>query len=283
MEIITAKTKISELIKANSKSIDAIASLAKPLEKLKNPILRKIMASRVTIGEAAKMGGTTVEEFKRVLLPLGFTFEQETATKQESYAKEETSSELKPTWLQEANQADIDFYDVRPIIDNGADPLKEILGRFKTTEPGKILCIINNFVPTPLIHLLKQEKAEATFVETISDKEFNTYFLKKEKGTLHSSVTAEEKLNMDDAESFAAICNKFTKEQTKEIDVRELEMPGPMEKILSELQELPTGNALYINHKRVPVYLLEELADKDYQVHINNKEEGNVKMLIFKK
>ena len=277
MQNITAKTKISELIKYNSKSVDAIASLAKPLEKLKNPILRKIMASRVTIGEAAKMGGTTVEEFKRVLLPLGFTFEQEIT------AKEEASAESKPTWLQQANQADIDFYDVRPIIDNGADPLKEILGRFKTTEPGKILCIINNFVPTPLIHLLKQEKAEATFVETISDKEFNTYFLKKEKAASNSSTTAEEKLNMDDAESFEEVCNQFTKEQTKEIDVRELEMPGPMEVILSELQVLPVGNALYINHKRVPVYLLEELADKNYEVHINNREEGNVKMLIFKK
>ena len=277
MEIITARTKISELIKFNSKSVDAIASLAKPLEKLKNPILRKIMASRVTIGEAAKMGGTTVEEFKRVLLPLGFTFEEETSLKQD------TTSESKPTWLQQANQANIDFYDVRPIIDNGADPLKEILGRFKTTEPGKILCIINNFVPTPLIHLLKQEKAEATFVETISEKEFNTYFLKKEKETSNSSVAAAEKLQMDDVESFATVCEQFTKEQTKEIDVRELEMPGPMEMILSELEELPAGNALYINHKRVPVYLLEELADKIYEVHINNREEGNVKMLIFKK
>ena len=277
MENITAKTKISELIKSNPKSVDAIASLAKPLEKLKNPILRKIMASRVTIGEAAKMGGTSVEEFKRVLLPLGFTFKQEVST------KEEVSSEPKPTWLQQTNKADIDFYDVRPIIDNGADPLKEILGRFKTIEPGKILCIINNFVPTPLIHLLKQEKAEATFVEKISEKVFNTYFLKKEKEESRSSETVEEKLQMNDKESFDEICSQFTKDQTKEIDVRELEMPGPMEMILSELQELPAGNALYINHKRVPVYLLEELADKNYQVHINNREEGNVKMLIFKK
>ncbi len=277
MEIITVRTKISELIKVNSKSIDAIASLAKPLEKLKNPILRKIMASRVTIGEAAKMGATTVEEFKRVLLPLGFTFEQEVST------KENVASEQKPTWLQQANQVDIDFYDVRPIIDNGADPLKEILGRFKTTQPRKILCIINNFVPTPLIHLLKQEKAEASFVEAISDKEFNTYFLKKEKEVGDSPKTSDEKLQMHDEQSFEVIDDQFSKERTKQIDVRDLEMPGPMEMILSELQNLPAGNALYINHKRVPVYLLEELADKNYQVHIHNKEKGDVRMLIFKK
>lgn len=277
METITAKTKISELIKFNSKSVDAIASLAKPLEKLKNPILRKIMASRVTIGEAAKMGGTTVAEFKRVLTPLGFTFEEE------SNNKEEAIAETRPDWLQNANQADIDFYDVRSIIDNGADPLKEILGRFKTVEPSKILCIINNFVPTPLIHLLKQEKAEATFVENISDKEFNTYFLKKDKEIEHPSVTADEKLMMDDAENFELVCNQFSPEKTKEIDVRELEMPGPMHLILEELEILPAAHALFINHKRVPVYLLEELADKNYQVHINNREEGNVKMLIFRK
>ncbi|QDP85495.1 DUF2249 domain-containing protein [Chryseobacterium sp. SNU WT5] len=277
METITAKTKISELIKFNPKSVDAIASLAKPLEKLKNPILRKIMASRVNIGEAAKMGGTTVEEFKRVLLPLGFTFDQDLSS------KDETTAETKPDWLRNAKQVDIDFYDVRPIIDNGADPLKEILGRFKTVEPGKILCIINNFVPTPLIHLLKQEKAEETFVETISDKEFNTYFLKREKEVTNSSTTADEKLQMDDEESFAAICNRFTNQQTKEIDVRELEMPGPMQLILSELEELKPENALYVNHKRVPVYLLEELADKNYEVHINNRQDGDVKMLIFKK
>lgn len=277
MQNITAKTKISELIKLNSNSIDAIASLAKPLEKLKNPILRKIMASRVSIAEAAKMGGTTVEEFQRVLRPLGFNLETEIKD------KEKAATDLKPSWLSQADQVDIDFYDVRPIIDEGADPLKEILGRFKTVQPGKILCIINNFVPTPLIHLLKQEKAEATYVETINDKEFHTYFLKKEKETAHSSTTANEKLQMDDAASFEAICAQFAAEEKKEIDVRELEMPGPMQVILAELEELPSGNALYINHKRVPVFLLEKLADKNYEVHINNREEGNVKMLIFKK
>src|SRR5690606_22514620 len=72
---ISEKTKISELIKANPKSVQAIAALSKPLQKLKNPILRKIMASRVTIAEAAKMGGVPVLEFRRALEPLGFVFE----------------------------------------------------------------------------------------------------------------------------------------------------------------------------------------------------------------
>ncbi|MBF6609888.1 MAG: DUF2249 domain-containing protein [Chryseobacterium sp.] len=277
MKTITEKTKISELIKEDPESINAIASIAKPLEKLKNPILRKIMASRVTIAEAAKMGGATVEDFIRVLRPLGFHFEETVSE------KEIASVENKPEWLQKTAEPEIDFYDVRPIIDNGADPLKEILHRFKETPSGKILCIINSFIPTPLIHLLKQEKAEDTFTEIKSEKLFYTYFLKKEKQEEVISASSEEKLLMHNEESFGEIYSRFSQEQLREIDVRSLEMPGPMEAILSELEDLPEDHALYIHHKRVPVYLLEELADKDFEVHIYSVDEGNVKMLIFKK
>lgn len=272
---ITATTKISELIKANSKSIEAIASLAKPLEKLKNPILRKIMASRVTIAEAAKMGGTTVEEFQRVLMPLGFSF------KADCNPVAQKEAEILPMWLENAPQEDIDFYDVRSIIDNGADPLKEILGRFKTVPSGKILCIVNNFLPTPLIHLLKQEKAEGAFVEKVGDKEYRTYFLKKESTSSQSSE--KKQVQMHDDITFDVIYKNFSPEQTRIIDVRALEMPAPLELILTELKTLPKDHALYVHHKRVPIYLLEELADKDYGIHILQKAEGDVKILIDRK
>lgn len=276
MKTISVNTKISELIKENSGSVDAIASIAKPLEKLKNPILRKIMASRVTIAEASKMTGTKVDDFKRVLSPLGFIFEGEES------AKEESSAKAKPSWLQNAPKEIIDFYDVRPIIDDGADPLKEIIHRFKEVKPGEILCVINGFVPTPLIHLLKQEKAEDTFVETISDKKFHTYFLKKKKDA-EATNSFESKLQMNGIEAFSGILAKFNDDQIRRIDVRALEMPAPMQAILGELKDLPEGNALYIDHRRVPVYLLEELADKDFAIHIHNVAEGDVKMLIFRK
>ena len=276
MKTISINTKISELIKENSGSVDALASIAKPLEKLKNPILRKIMASRVTIAEASKMTGTKVDDFKRVLSPLGFIFEGDES------AKEELSAAPRPSWLKDAPKEIIDFYDVRPIIDDGADPLKEILHRFKEVKPGEILCVINGFVPTPLIHLLKQEKAEDTFVETISDKEFHTYFLKK-KIEAEMADSFESKLQMNGVEAFNGILAKFSEDQIRRIDVRGLEMPGPMHTILGELEKLPEGNALFIDHKRVPVYLLEELADKDFEVHIHNVAEGDVKMLIFRK
>src|SRR5690606_27650472 len=98
--IIKADTRISDLIKENKGSIDAIASLAKPLEKLKNPILRKIMASRVTIAEAAKMGSCKIEDFARVLQPLGFEFIVTQNDDQDSIDK-------KPSWLEELSSENL--------------------------------------------------------------------------------------------------------------------------------------------------------------------------------
>ncbi len=271
-----AQTKISEIIRHDKASIDAIAAIAPPLKRLKNPVLRKVMASRVTVAEAAKMGGCRVEDFIKALQPLGYHFVESHAT---DAGTSKTNTE-KPAWLKAAAEADITRFDVRPIIGSGTDPLKNIMQKFKEVPEGKILCIINTFIPTPLIHLLEKDKAEASYVEAAGEKEFHTYFLKKNKK--HPAQPVDNKVMMEDEQSFNAVREQFNHSQIKEIDVRALEMPGPMQTILAELQTLPAGNALYIHHKRLPVYLLEELADKQFQVHIHHIEDGNVKMLIFK-
>lgn len=278
--IIKADTRISDLIKENSASIDAIASLSKPLEKLKNPILRKLMASRVTIAEAAKMGGCTIEDFARVLQPLGFEF----ATLEKDI---DNLIEEKPLWLGKIPLQNIEKFDVRDILASGKDPLKQIMRTFKQVEPEHALCIINTFIPTPLVRLLEKEGVK-TYTEKISDKEFHTYFYKSlllnedsSPGTA-ANASKQERVFVDDEVRFRELCSQFDNTQLKEIDVRHLEMPMPMQTILGELPLLADGQALYVNHKRIPIYLLEELADQDFQVHVWNIEENNVKLLIFK-
>ena len=54
---INENTKISVLINYNPKSVDAIVSISNNFDKLKIPILRKVLASRVNIKQAAKIGG----------------------------------------------------------------------------------------------------------------------------------------------------------------------------------------------------------------------------------
>jgi uncharacterized protein (DUF2249 family) len=234
------------------------------------------MASRVTIAEAAKMGGCSVGDIVAALTPLGFEYEQ-------AMPPEETTQQPKPGWLLDARRADITWLDVRPVIESGTDPLKEILGKFKNVPEGKILCVINSFVPTPLIHLLQQGKAESSYVDKISENEILTYFLKKKNAGEEEQRSRNGNVIFDDADSFEAVRQRFSGEKIQEADVRRLEMPQPMHTILNELKMLPPDHMLYVHHKRVPVYLLEELADKHYEIHIHTIGEGDVKMILFEK
>ncbi len=142
------------------------------------------------------------------------------------------------------------------------------------------MCIINTFVPAPLIHLLEKSQAEKTYIKTVSDHEFHTYFLKRDKKTKSEHPT-ESNMIMDDKNSFDEVYHRFSPDRKKVIDVSHLEMSLPMLTILGELEELPEDAALYIHYKRVPIYLLEELADGDFEVHIQSIDEGNVKKIIF--
>ena len=63
MTKINAHTKISTLLKDNPKALEAIISLSPKFNKLRNPILRKLMASRTSLAMASKIGGVPIEDF----------------------------------------------------------------------------------------------------------------------------------------------------------------------------------------------------------------------------
>ena len=67
------------------------------------------------------------------------------------------------------------------------------------------------------------------------------------------------------------------------VDVRHLPMPQPMHTILEKLESLPDGEALLVHHKRIPVFLLPELADRGFDIRINEISDSEVHLLIFRK
>lgn len=271
--IINANTKVSEVLKANKNSIDALASLAKPLAKLRNPVLRKVMASRVTLSEAAKMGGCTLEDIINALKPLGFTFEAEKESAAGNVEKE-------PDWLKKLSEERIQYFDVRALLAGGTDPLKEIMAQFKKVPEGEALCIIVNFEPVPLINLLGKGNVKC-FTRQLSPVEFHSYFYKAAKSSAPSKGKAGG-IFKDTEPEFKTVLERYDEQHLVTIDVRALEMPGPMQAILGELEKLPGDSALYVYHKRIPVYLLEDLSGKAFEVHIHVREETDVRMLLFK-
>lgn len=267
---INQHTKIAKLIQHNVQSIDAIASIAKPFQNLKNPILRKLLATRVSIMEASKIGHCQLSRFKEVLEPLGFIWEDaEGDVKEESPLPE-------PDWLSGHAIQDMD---VRPMIKAGNDPLKDIITAYKNLAEGAILCIINDFNPFPLISRLEKMGAKS-YIKKVEDELFYCYFLKAQQlKEPEIQKSAENPAFINDVD-FIERLEKLDPEKLFSIDVRELPMPQPMETILAHTANLKPDEVLFVQHKKVPLYFLEDLASYKLQVYISEFKANDVKLLV---
>jgi uncharacterized protein (DUF2249 family) len=266
--IINANTKIAKILKENADALEAIISISHKFEKLRNPLLRKLMAARTSIGMAAKIGGFEVEKFFEKLQPLGFEIDMQIRpeTHRDKPKLPAFFNTLKPGQM-------VDF-DVRPVIDAGEDPLALIVERVRKIPKGGALKIINSFEPTPLISLLKKQGFES-FIDKIDDDLVEAYFYK----TSDAPVEITEHENND--EGWDELLQKFEgKMQT--VDVRHLEMPQPMMTILGTIEKLPYENALFVYHKRIPVFLLPELKERKFDYRIKEIGPNEVRLLIFK-
>lgn len=275
---ISSTTKISVLIKANPASIDSIVSINKHFEKLRNPILRKILASRVTIADAARIGGCTVEDFLLKLIPLGFEISPETILTTTN--TNNMSEKKRPAFMATITPANTVTLDVRAELASGKDPFQIIMGAISTLPPDHFLVIVNIFEPAPLIGVLKR-KGFIHYTEELQKDLFHTYF-KLEEAAVN---IPKEELNRPSKEpipvDFAKMLEKFSGKM-KTIDVRFLEMPLPMVTILQELDLLPTDQALFVQHKKIPQFLLPELEEMNFSWLIREDGEGDVKLLIYR-
>jgi len=267
---INENTKISALINYNPKSIDAIVSISNNFDKLKIPILRKVLASRVSIKQAAKIGGSSVDVFYNKLIPLGFKI-NENARKMKTETTESTS-----TFFQESNEENVIDLDVREMLKAGKDPFNVIMNSLTNLPLNSALKIINTFEPTPLISILSKKGYihNTVFVEK---QLVHTYF-KKDNITIEDD---KELINDTSLGEITKVLKSFGA-NIKEIDVRHLEMPLPMAMILNELPTLPEDYILLVNHKKVPKFLFPELSERGYQWRIQIISVDFVKLYIFK-
>lgn len=271
---INSGTKISIIIAHNKEAIEAIASVNPHFNKLRNPILRRILAPRVSIADAARIGKCKPEDLLQKLHAIGFEID----IPETDITPSKEIPDKQPKSIQQAiSKNKIVSFDVRPMLESGDDPFLAIQNKLKETPEGSALEVINSFEPTPLINIL-QKKGYLTWVKNEEDK-ISTYFIKETKAN-----QAEEPEISDHgvtSEKLKEMRDSFHEKQ-KEIDVRDLEMPLPMLTILGELEELPTGFALYVHHKKVPQYLIPELAERKFKYAWHIQGDYDVKLLIFR-
>ena len=273
---INERTKLSELLKHHPDALEAIVSLSPDFKKLRNPVLRALMAGRTIIVMASKMGGIGPSDFFRALEALGF----ESEASQGSLSQEPVPKNIpRPEALKSLAAERLVSFDVRSILADGKDPLRPIQQRVKSLKAGEVLLIVNTFEPVPLIKVLEKQGFQS-HVEVLAPDRVETYFYRLEgEGAPMGEVQVGEEEGSTSGD-WEPLLERFAG-NLEEIDVRHLEMPMPMMTILEALETLPQGKALYVYHKRIPVFLLTELRERNFDYRIREVGDGEVYLLIF--
>jgi uncharacterized protein (DUF2249 family) len=263
--IITPATKIGAVIKDNPRAIETLISLSPHFKKLQNPFLRRLLAPRVTIAEAAVIGECPVERILDNLALIGFEVKPGQTEPEAAAATTDTGAAIEL----------VVSHDARPQLAAGEDPLNAILKKLAIVKPNETMLVINSFEPAPLIRLLKSKG----YLITVSKKKPGLVFTYITNNNESASLVETEPSAAEDSELFDNVLQHYNLKFT-EVDVREMEMPQPMITILDELEHLQSWEALYVRHKRVPVYLLPELKERNFS-YVYRKMESEVVILIY--
>ncbi len=269
---INAQTKISQLLEVDRDLvIKTLVGLNKKFSRLKNPLLRNLLVKRVSIADACKISKTEIADFMLSMKQIGFKINGDNPVENNIAA------------LNAPFQEPLDYLelDVRPVLAQDKDPLKEILACIKKLEEGQGLKLINTFEPLPLIHLLA-DKGFSFRVEHPEPNLVVTYF-SKAGSTADETVIIPITVPTADNDQFDRLLKRFEDHRVIFLDVRQLEMPKPMLAILEQTPNLVAGNALFVYHKKIPVYLLPELEKQGLTYIFKTIGPADINMLIYKK
>ena len=241
--------------------------------RLHNPILRNLLAPRVSIADACRITGCAVAEFLACMAVLGFTID-------EAFLRNNVAQDSAHQKIDFSRGTKVTVLDVRPYLEKKQDPLKVILAGVNKLGNGERIKIINTFEPVPLIDLLV-DKGFLYHTDRIEEKLVATWFEKRDtsNGAVEIPVLRQ---SLHEEDVFNRMRDQFAPEKIRYIDVRELEMPQPMLLIMENMKTLADDELLYIYHKKVPVFLLPELESRGMKYLFNPIGEGNVEMLIYK-
>lgn len=266
--MITKDIKISKLLAEYPQTLEVLVNFSPHFTKLNNKILRKTLASRVNVEQAAGIAGVNL------VLLLNELNKSINADNAETINEESTEVKMtqteKPERLKNISEDKIQKMDVRSIIDSGKDPFLEIMTKVKSLKDDEVFHLINSFEPLPLYSVM-QGKGFEHWTEK-DGSVVNVFFYKNEVNK--SEVNVETKTSLASPADY---------ENVIELDVRELAPPEPMMKILENISKVDEKTVMVVHHHREPMMLYPKLEERGYTAITNKIDENYFKVVITKK
>jgi hypothetical protein len=159
---VTAEMKVKDALKINQQMLDAFVWLAPEFERLRNPALRRVMANRVTIEQAAGVAKLPLTEALYVLnlaagMEVAELHRELNALPVTAFGHAPDNPPRKPVELVHLKDDDtrVRFADVMPHARRQADPLPTIMRHLLSlSNESEVLLVRHPFDPVPLRDLL---------------------------------------------------------------------------------------------------------------------------------
>jgi uncharacterized protein (DUF2249 family) len=252
--MITADTNLGGLLDEHPELVEVLAGRHDHFARLRNRLLRRVMAPRVTVGQAAGLAGVPVAELVTTLRrAIGEPEEAPPAPP----APPVTDSGPRPAALDRLRAVEVD---VREDIRRGQEPFARIMAAAKALGPAEALVIRAPFEPVPLYDVLGR-RGLAHWTEQPVPGDWRVWF--------HRGAPAP-----------APVAPASTPAAAATLDVRGLEPPLPMVRVLERLDALEPGGVLTVLHERRPLFLYPQLDERGFRHETDEPEPGLVRIVI---
>jgi uncharacterized protein (DUF2249 family) len=281
--VIRRTDRVSSVLDRDEAMIEVFVSVSPAFERLRSPMLRRVMPRLVTVEQAARIAGVDADLLLAQLNEAcGAEAPAENASARsennattESEGTMNTTSILMPAALEGLPEERIVDLDVRDDLRQGREPFSRIMAARRALAPGEVLRLRAIFEPAPLYQVMAKQGL-ARWTERLAADDWRVWFY---------ADAAASQAEADGAPVTCGGCGPAPAPAADEddvvvIDVRGLEPPEPMVRTLAALESLPRGKTLVQLNVRVPQHLLPRLEEAGFTYEIREQEENLVRLFI---
>ena len=273
--MISGDITVARLLDEHPELIEVLARYHPHFARLRNRLLRRVMGPRVTVAQAAGMAGVPADELLAVLRqavgepapaphharsPEGRSNEgSDAASPSQGEGRGEGAP---PRGLADTPEARQVRLDVREDIRRGDEPFARIMGAIKTLAGDQVLALRVPFEPIPLYDVLGK-RGFAHWTERRASDDWTVWFYRDTGPRVEPTAAPAAPARSRSV-----------------LDVRGLEPPQPMLRVLQEVDRLGPDAELEVHHERRPMFLYPQLDERGFLHETDEPEPGLVRIRI---